>query len=97
MRWVANDFALENRYVIYEWMRADSQMVKVEQRLKQRRQRGFWEGGPRSEASGAPAAVDSVAGSGEVQQQMLQVLGSLDWSKPGKNGSPPAKLPRYDK
>ncbi|RSK45166.1 phage tail tape measure protein [Hymenobacter rigui] len=65
----------ENEYVIPEWMRADPQVVQVEQWLEQKRL-----GGPGYRQGGATSGdVDTAAGSGaSVDQQLVEVLRRLD-------------------
>jgi hypothetical protein len=70
----------KNEYVIPEWMRADPQVLQVENWLEARRQRGsFAEGGPttagdvRAGANPAPAGQDPAE-----QAQLVRVLASLD-------------------
>ncbi|WP_201979400.1 hypothetical protein [Hymenobacter rubidus] len=70
----------EDEYVVPKWMRADPQVMQVEGWLEQRRQRGYYEGGPTSEGS-SRASVDEwdvVVPKAAVNERMLQVLESLD-------------------
>ncbi|WBO86739.1 hypothetical protein [Hymenobacter yonginensis] len=66
----------ENEYVIPEWMRADPQVVRIEEFLEQKRLRGYLDGGPTS-ADVAPASVAATTGAG-ADQLLVQVLGRLD-------------------
>ncbi len=71
----------KNEYVIPEWMRADPQVLQVENWLELRRQRGYYQGGPTSADRSYPAAgevgqADDMPAS--TNQQLVQVLASLD-------------------
>ncbi|MCA8830517.1 phage tail tape measure protein [Hymenobacter pini] len=65
----------ENEYVIPEWMRADPQVVQVEQWLEQKRL-----GGPGFRQGGSTSGdVEPAAGSGaSADQQLVDVLRRLD-------------------
>ena len=71
----------KNEYVIPEWMRADPQVLQVENWLELRRQRGYYQGGPTSDDRRYPAAGEAgLAGesSASTDQQLVQVLARLD-------------------
>jgi hypothetical protein len=67
----------KNEYVIPEWMRADPEVLQVENWLETRRQRGFVNGGTTTEgdtrAAGAAVAPETTANS-----QLVQVLAALN-------------------
>lgn len=68
----------KNEYVIPEWMRADPQVLQIENWLEARRQRGsFVEGGPTTAGDRRAAAADDPAGEAS-QAQLVRVLSSLD-------------------
>lgn len=66
----------EREYVIPEWMRADPQVVQIEQFLEAKRQRGYREGGATSDDV-VPAAP-AVAPTSGNEQLLVQVLTRLD-------------------
>ena len=72
----------KNEYVIPEWMRADPEVLQVENWLEARRQRGFYNGGTTTEgdtrAAGSAGLVVGTAESAATTQQLVQVLASLD-------------------
>ncbi|MDO7875551.1 phage tail tape measure protein [Hymenobacter sp. ASUV-10] len=70
----------KNEYVIPEWMRADPQVMQVENWLEARRQRGFYEGGPTSEGRRPAVAGDELPRPDQAagDQRLVQVLESLD-------------------
>lgn len=71
----------KNEYVIPEWMRADPQVLQVENWLELRRQRGYYQGGPTSDDRRYPAAGEAglaSESSADTTQQLVQVLTSLD-------------------
>ncbi|MDO7877676.1 hypothetical protein Q5H93_23255 [Hymenobacter sp. ASUV-10] len=70
----------KNEYVIPEWMRADPQVMQVENWLEARRQRGFYEGGPTSAGSRPAAAGDEQPRPDQAagDPRLVQVLESLD-------------------
>jgi hypothetical protein len=67
----------QNEYVIPEWMRADPEVLQVENWLETRRQRGFANGGTTTEgdtrAAGAAGAPETT-----VNPQLVQVLAELN-------------------
>ncbi|GAB3223650.1 hypothetical protein GCM10027346_02880 [Hymenobacter seoulensis] len=65
----------ENEYVIPEWMRADPQVVQVEQFLEQKRLQGYRAGGDTNDPPVRPAAL---ASGGEAVEQLTNVLDRLD-------------------
>ena len=73
----------KNEYVIPAWMREDPEVLQVEDWLETRRQRGFYNGGTTTEgdtrAAGAAGAVaGTTAPDAATNQQLVQVLASLD-------------------
>ena len=70
----------EDEYVIPKWMRQDPQVMQVEGWLEQRRQRGYYEGGPTTEGSSPAPGADVVsAGTTSAEsQRLVRVLESLD-------------------
>lgn len=70
----------EDEYVIPKWMRQDPQVMQVEGWLEQRRQRGYYEGGPTTEGNSSASGTDVVsAGATSAEaQRLVRVLESLD-------------------
>ncbi|UOQ99916.1 hypothetical protein MUN81_10535 [Hymenobacter sp. 5317J-9] len=69
----------DNEYVIPKWMREDPEVMQVEGWLEQRRQRGFYDGGPTTEPAGPkPGDDEEQVVSGANGQRLTSVLESLD-------------------
>ncbi|MDO7853142.1 hypothetical protein [Hymenobacter convexus] len=69
----------EDEYVIPKWLREDPQVMQVEGWLEQRRQRGYYEGGPTTKGTAARAGEEAGASdAGSTDQRLLRVLESLD-------------------
>ncbi|WP_426492155.1 hypothetical protein [Hymenobacter sp. 102] len=68
----------ENEYMIPAWMRADPQVVQIEQFLETKRLRGYTKGGATSDDVTVPSTVPGPAPKAQVQLQLLEVLRRLN-------------------